>query len=42
MELTELDEDKLLKQLYQMEFPKDLYEFWKFCSHLNTKNPRGK
>lgn len=42
MELTELDGDKLLRQLYQMDFPKDLAEFWKFCSNLNTKNPRGK
>jgi hypothetical protein len=37
----ELDGEKLLSQLYQMEFPADLYEFWKFCSNMNNKNPRG-
>ena len=41
MELAELNGEKLLSHLYQMEFPKDLYEFWKFCSNLNPKNPRG-
>ena len=41
MELAELDGEKLLDQLYQMEFPSDLYEFWKFCSSLDSKNPRG-
>jgi hypothetical protein len=41
MELMELDGEKLLSQLYQMEFPADLYEFWKFCSNMNNKNPRG-
>jgi len=42
MELIELNGEKLLSQLYQMEFPSDLYEFWKFCSNMNNKNPRGK
>lgn len=41
MELAELTDEKLVSQLYQMEFPKDLYEFWKFCSNLHLKNPRG-
>jgi hypothetical protein len=42
MELSELNDEKLLSQLYQMEFPDDLYEFWKFCGNINKKNPRGK
>jgi hypothetical protein len=41
MELAELDGEKLLSHLYQMEFPSDLYEFWKFCSTIDKKNPRG-
>jgi len=42
MELAELNGEKLLSQVYQMEFPSDLYEFWKFCSNMNNKNPQGK
>lgn len=42
MELTGLNDEKLLTKLYQMEFPTDLYEFWKFCSTINSKHPRGK
>jgi hypothetical protein len=42
MELAELNGEKLLSHVYQMEFPSDLYEFWKFCSNMNNKNPRGK
>jgi hypothetical protein len=42
MELEGLNDEKLLSQLYQMEFPPDLYEFWKFCSNINNKHPRGK
>ena len=42
MELTGLDDEQLLSKLYQMEFPTDLYEFWKFCSTINSKHPRGK
>jgi hypothetical protein len=42
MELAELTGEKLLSHLYQMEFTTDLYEFWKFCSNINKKNPRGK
>lgn len=41
MELAELNGDKLLSNVYQMEFPKDLYEFWTFCSNLDAKNPRN-
>lgn len=41
MELFELNGEKLLSSLYQMEFPIDLYEFWRFCSTMNNKNPRG-
>lgn len=41
MELLELNDEKLLSSLYQMEFPSDLYEFWKFSSNINTKNPCG-
>ncbi|CAF0847338.1 unnamed protein product [Rotaria sp. Silwood1] len=40
MELMELSGEKLLSHLYQMEFPSDLYEFWKFCSNMNKNNPR--
>ena len=40
MELAGLDDEKLLSQVYQMEFPKDLYEFWKFCSNIDNKHPR--
>ncbi|CAF0810567.1 unnamed protein product [Rotaria sordida] len=40
MELMELNGEKLLSHLYQMEFPSDLYEFWKFCSNINTNKPR--
>ncbi|CAF1413694.1 unnamed protein product [Adineta steineri] len=40
MELTELTGEKLLSELYQMKFPSDLHEFWKFCSNINKKNPR--
>jgi hypothetical protein len=42
MDLEGLNDEKLLSQLYQMEFPTDLYEFWKFCSNINNKHPRGK
>jgi hypothetical protein len=42
MELAELNGEQLLSHVYQMEFPSDLYEFWKFCSNMNNKNPRGK
>jgi len=41
IELLELNGEKLLSHLYKMEFPLDLYEFWKFCSNINNKNPRG-
>jgi hypothetical protein len=41
IELSELNGEKLLSHLYKMEFPLDLYEFWKFCSNINNKNPRG-
>ena len=41
MELAELNGDKLLSNVYQMEFPKDLYEFWTFCSNLGEENPRS-
>ncbi|CAF2371340.1 unnamed protein product [Rotaria sp. Silwood2] len=40
MELMELNDEKLLSHLYQMEFPSDLYEFWKFCLNINKNNPR--
>ncbi|CAF4482479.1 unnamed protein product, partial [Rotaria magnacalcarata] len=33
MELMELSGEKLLSSVYEMEFPTDLYEFWKFCSN---------
>ncbi|CAF5130971.1 unnamed protein product, partial [Rotaria socialis] len=34
MELMELSGENLLSSVYAMEFPTDLYEFWKFCSNL--------
>ncbi|CAF1548710.1 unnamed protein product [Rotaria magnacalcarata] len=40
MELMELSGEKLLSSVYEMEFPTDLYEFWKFCSNLKKNNPR--
>jgi hypothetical protein len=42
MELAELTNEKLLARVYQMNFPSDLYDLWKFCSTLNKTKPRGK
>ena len=42
MALLELNGEKLLSHVYQMEFPSDLYDFWKFCTDINKTNPRGK
>lgn len=41
MELMELNDEKLLSSVYQMEFPTDLFEFWKFCSSISKNKPRG-
>ncbi|CAF1285875.1 unnamed protein product, partial [Didymodactylos carnosus] len=35
-----LSNEKLLFALYEIHFPKDLYEFWKFCTDMNEESPR--
>ena len=41
-ELQDLNEQEILKKIYQMDFPRDFFEFWKFSSTIDSKKPRGK
>lgn len=41
LELAELSGEDLLSKVYQMKFPPDFYEFWKFCCNMEKKHPRG-
>lgn len=36
-----VEDDQNLFKIYQMNFPKDLFDFWKFSSTLTETKPRG-